>query len=129
MEGWHPDVTVHRLANLLEEALVQATRSLANQHLAHPVPDVLVGVQGALGDVEERSRPHPRDTAFYKELVLPFQHVEGLVLAVLDVGRRSGTRSSGDLEQCVSAAGHLARNLVGAEFAHHPRDSTALPRG
>src|SRR4028119_831478 len=30
--------------------------------------------------------PRPQDTAFDQELVLPFEHVEGLVLAVLDVG-------------------------------------------
>jgi hypothetical protein len=49
---------------------------------AHARTDALVGMQGALGDVEERSR-YPQGTVFYQEIVLPFEHVEGLVLVVL----------------------------------------------
>ncbi len=41
---------------------------------------VLVGVQGALGDVQEGACSCPQDAAFYEEFVLPFEHVERLVL-------------------------------------------------
>src|SRR3712207_8614826 len=49
-----------------------------------------VGVKVAFGDGEEGSGGHPHGAAFDQELVVPLQHVEGLALPVLDVGRRSG---------------------------------------
>jgi len=41
----------------------------------------------ALRHVEERVRARPEDLLAVEKLELPFQHVEGLVLAVLDVRR------------------------------------------
>jgi hypothetical protein len=55
-------------------------------------------VQGALGNVEEQVLPHLYGATFYRKPVVPREHVEELVLTVLDVGWPSGTGERGDLE-------------------------------
>src|SRR3712207_7688056 len=47
---------------------------------SNPLTYVLVGVQGALGDVEERAQAHPEGLLCAQELILALQHVEALVL-------------------------------------------------
>jgi hypothetical protein len=53
-----PASIIHRLAHRLEEMLVQAIRWQNYQHPAHPLTYVLVGVQGTLGDIVERTCAH-----------------------------------------------------------------------
>jgi hypothetical protein len=55
--------------------------------LPTPSPTPPVGVQGALGHVEEGARARPYGAVLHMELVLTFEHVERFVLAMVDVRR------------------------------------------
>src|SRR5919112_199913 len=121
LKGGHPAfVAVHRRAHLIEKALVQAPRCLGCQQTAHVLAHVLVGVQGAPGDAEKGASARPDDPLAAKELVLPFEHVEGLVLAVVDVGRRPFPRLRGDLEERVRPPGLIAGYLARHQLAENP---------
>src|SRR5918998_4575849 len=62
LEGGHTAfVAVHRLAHLIEKALVQAPRRLGCQQTAHVLAHVLVGMQGAPGDAEKGACARPDD--------------------------------------------------------------------
>ena len=85
-----------------------------------------MGVQGAVGDVEEGACSCPQGAAFYQEFVLPFEHVEGLVLVVLEMGWRPCPGLRYDLKERVRPAGPLAWDLVGYKLTQHPQRSSAL---
>ena len=60
-------------------------RSMGHQHSAGLLSHVLVSMQVAPWDIDERSCTRPRRAALNQELILPTEHPEGLVLSVLDV--------------------------------------------
>src|SRR4028118_1112662 len=79
-------------AYLVEEPLVHSSGRLAHEHPAGLLSHVLVGVEIALRDVDQRPGHDVGLATFYQELVLALQHPEGLVLAVLDVGGAPAAR-------------------------------------
>lgn len=85
LEDERPAITVHRFTDLLEETLVQAPRRLGYQQPPDALTNVLVGVQRALGYVEEGARVRPEGHRAVKELEFALKHIETLVLAVLDM--------------------------------------------
>src|SRR5918998_560680 len=109
------------LGELPVKALVCAPRRLTHQHPARPFPHVLVSVQIAPGNVDQRIHARPYSTDSIKELVLSFEHVERLVLPVLDMRRRSIPGLRGDLEERVRPAGSIAGDLARHHLVHNPQ--------
>src|SRR5215210_305006 len=116
-----------RLARF-EEELLEAPRREDPQKPAGRGSYVLERVQGATGHVDSRARA-PRDGVLaHQELELPLHHVEGFVLAVLDVGRRPTAGRDGALKERESPSGVLASQLQRDQVAYHPH-RLAFARG
>jgi hypothetical protein len=75
-----------RLAQIQKEPLGATSRGAEDQEPAGLRPDVLIGVRGAAGNVDEGARPPREGAAVADEFVLAFEDIEGLVLLVVQVG-------------------------------------------
>src|SRR5829696_6429880 len=73
------------LGELFEIPFVCAPRRLTHEHPTGFLAHVLVSVQIAATDVDQRSHARPYGAASIQKLVFSFKHVEGLVLPVLDM--------------------------------------------
>src|ERR671910_1479761 len=109
------------LADLLEEELVVAARRLAVQHPTWDRTHVREAVQIAFRNVDESTRTTSLRAAVVEELELALQHVEELVLSVMEVGRHPFSGLRYRLEERIRPAGLLAGHLAGYEPAKHPQ--------
>src|ERR671920_1964392 len=78
------------------------------------------GVDHALGDVNELPNTRPHGALAFRKLNLAVEHVVGLGLAVVYVGRRTELRRDRQLVERVLPSGLLAHGLEGDQHAQQP---------
>ena len=96
-----------------------------------PGADVLVEVEGATGQVDETFGTRLERALTHRHLKLTLQHPEGLVLPVVDVGRRAAVPESVSAYAPPVSSPHttkLISSSVTHSFSPSPGDTQAAPR-